>query len=63
GGILIKGILRNRLVSPKNLWICDKFVEKLALWAKEGANVFVEIEPVVKNADFQEPLPPHLLLP
>ena len=51
GGILIKGILRNRLVSPKNLWICDKFIEKLTLWAKEGANVFVEIEPVVKNAD------------
>lgn len=51
GGILIKGILKNRLVSPKNLWICDKFIEKLSLWAKEGANVFVEIEPVVKNAD------------
>ncbi len=51
GGILIKGILRNRLVSPRNLWICDKFIEKLTLWAKEGANVFVEIEPVVKNAD------------
>lgn len=51
GGILIKGILKNRLVSPKNLWICDKFIEKLTSLAKEGANVFVEIEPVAKNAD------------
>lgn len=51
GGILIKSILRNRLVSPENLWICDKFTKKLALWAKEGANVSVEIKPIVKNAD------------
>jgi pyrroline-5-carboxylate reductase len=51
GGILIKGILKNRLVSPKNLWICDKFIEKLISLEEEGANVFVEIEPVVKNAD------------
>lgn len=51
GGILIKGILKNRLVSPENLWICDKFIEKLTLLAKEGANVFVEIEPVAKKAD------------
>jgi len=28
GGIIIKGILKNRLVSPKNLWICDKLISK-----------------------------------
>ena len=51
GGIIIKGILENRLVSPKNLWICDKFMEKLMLWARAGANVSTEIEPVVRNVD------------
>ena len=51
GGILINGILKKRLVSPNNVWICDKLPERLDLWTKQGANVFVEIEPVVKNAD------------
>ncbi len=51
GAILIRSILKKRLVPPKNLWICDKFTEKITLWEKEGANVFVMVEPVAKNAD------------
>jgi len=51
GGALIEGMLRKKLVSPKNLWVCDKFVEKLALLAKKGVNISREIEPVVKNTE------------
>ena len=51
GGILIRSILKNGLISPKNLWVCDKFIEKLTSLAKEGANISIEIKPIVKNAD------------
>jgi len=51
GGALIEGMLRKKLVFPKNLWVCDKFVEKLTLLAKKGVNISSEIEPVVKNTE------------
>lgn len=51
GGALIEGILRKRLISPKNLWICDKFIEKLTPWKKKGAHISTEVESVAKNTD------------
>jgi len=51
GGALIEGILRKRLIFPRNLWICDKFVEKLTSWKKKGANISTEVDSVAKNTD------------
>ena len=51
GGALIEGILRNKLVSPENLWVCDKFAEKLALLAEKGVNTSTRIEPIIRNTD------------
>lgn len=51
GGALIEGILRKRLIPPRNLWICDKFLEKLSPWEKKGANISTEVDAVAKNTD------------
>jgi len=51
GGALIKGILRRKLVSPENLWACDKFPEKLTWLVKKGVNISIRIEPIVRNTN------------
>lgn len=51
GRALIEGILRKKLIPSRNFWICDKFVEKLTPWKKEGAHISTEVESVAKNTD------------
>lgn len=51
GGALIEGIWKKKLVPPQNLWICDRFKEKLSFFGKYGIKTSLGIQPVVKNAE------------
>jgi len=51
GSALIRSILEKRLVSSKNLWVCDKIPEKLSFFSERGVNTSVEIKPMIKRVD------------
>ena len=51
GSALIRSILEKRLVSSKNLWVCDKIPEKLSSFSERGVNTSVKIKPMIKGVD------------
>ena len=51
GSALIRSILEKRLVSSKNLWVCDKIPEKLSFFSERGVNTSVKIKPMIKRVD------------
>jgi len=51
GSALIRSILEKRLVSSKNLWVCDKIPEKLSSFSEIGINTSVKIKPMIRGVD------------
>ncbi len=51
GSALIRLILEKRLVSSKNLWICDKIPEKLSSFSERGVNTSIKMKPMIKRVD------------